>query len=108
LDMKAIKLYVKRVFITDEFKDILPKYLAFIRGVVDSDDLPLNVSREMLQEHKVLKQIKKKLVRKAIAMFQELLESDPEKYRTSLSALETTLSLESSKIPPTESDFPSF
>jgi len=68
-------LYVRRVFITDEFQDILPKYMGFIRGVVDSDDLPLNVSREMLQEHKLLKVIKKKLTRKAIAMIQELADS---------------------------------
>ncbi len=64
-------------------KDLLPKYLNFIRGIVDSDDLPLNVSREMLQEHKILKIIKKKLVRKAIAMFQMLAdEEDKEKFKT--------------------------
>lgn len=79
---KGVRLYVRRVFITDEFKDILPKYLAFIKGIVDSDDLPLNVSREMLQENRILGIIKKKLVRKAIAMFQLLSEQeDNTKYK---------------------------
>ena len=72
-----IKLYVRRVFITDDFKDMMPNYLNFIRGVVDSDDLPLNVSRETLQQHKLLKVIKKKLVRKALDMIKKI---DADKY----------------------------
>ncbi|XP_020606732.1 endoplasmin-like isoform X2 [Orbicella faveolata] len=74
--MDQIKLYVRRVFITDNFEDMMPKYLSFIRGVVDSDDLPLNVSRETLQQHKLLKVIKKKLVRKALDMIKKIPKED--------------------------------
>ncbi|KAG2608527.1 hypothetical protein PVAP13_4NG326800 [Panicum virgatum] len=75
-----LKLYVRRVFISDEFDDLLPKYLSFLKGIVDSDTLPLNVSREMLQQHSSLKTIKKKLIRKALDMIRKIAEKDPEEY----------------------------
>ncbi|EZA59548.1 hypothetical protein DMN91_010647 [Ooceraea biroi] len=71
-----IKLYVRRVFITDKFTDMMPNYLSFIRGIVDSDDLPLNVSRENLQQHKLIKVIKKKLVRKVLDMIKKISKDD--------------------------------
>mmetsp|Transcript_36507 Transcript_36507/g.108672 ORF Transcript_36507/g.108672 Transcript_36507/m.108672 type:complete len:798 (+) Transcript_36507:35-2428(+) len=71
-----LKLYVRRVMITDEFDELLPRYLGFIKGVVDSDSLPLNVSREMLQQNKVLKVIGKKMTRKALAMIKALADAD--------------------------------
>jgi len=76
---RGMKLYVRRVFITDDFSVVIPKYLSFIKGVVDSDSLPLNVSREILQQDKSLRLMEKKLVRKAIAMIQQIAE-DKEKY----------------------------
>ncbi|XKL62542.1 hypothetical protein PGB90_002375 [Kerria lacca] len=85
-----IKLYVRRVFITDEFSDLLPKYLNFLRGVVDSDDLPLNVSRETLQQHKLLKVIRKKLIRKALDMFKKL---DPDTFKAFWKEYSTNIKL---------------
>merc|ERR1712060_982424 len=67
-----VKLYVRRVLVAEKFEELLPRYLNFVRGVVDSDDLPLNVSREQLQQNKLLKVIKKKLVRKALDMIKKI------------------------------------
>ena len=67
-----IKLYVQRVFITDDFTDMMPNYLSFIRGIIDSDDLPLNISRETLQQHKLLKGIKENLVQKVLNMINNI------------------------------------
>ncbi|GFR49495.1 hypothetical protein Agub_g11413 [Astrephomene gubernaculifera] len=72
----GLKLYVRRVFISDDMKELIPRYLSFVKGIVDSDTLPLNVSREMLQQEAALKTIKKKVVRKVLDMIRKMAETE--------------------------------
>ena len=78
----GVKLYVRRVFIMDDAEHLMPTYLRFVRGVVDSNDLPLNVSRELLQESKVIEQIKSVCVKKVLGLLEDLAEKETEKYAT--------------------------
>ena len=76
----GVKLYVKRVYITDDDKDLLPSYLRFVRGIIDSEDLPLNVSREILQENKVMMSIRNASVKKLLGEFRKIADNNPELY----------------------------
>ncbi len=76
----GVKLYVKRVFITDDEKELLPVYLRFVRGVIDSEDLPLNVSREILQQNKVMTNIRNASVKKILGELAEVAKTNPDKY----------------------------
>ena len=78
----GLRLYVKRVFIMDAAEQLLPHYLRFIRGVVDSDDLPLNVSRELLQENELVGKIRSAVIRRSLDLLKRLADKEAEKFNT--------------------------
>ncbi|MGY1531494.1 molecular chaperone HtpG [Luteimonas sp. A649] len=90
-ERKGLKLYIKRVFIMDAAEELLPNYLRFVRGVVDADDLPLNVSREILQHNRQLERIKGACVKRVLDLIEKLSRDEPEKYAAFLKAFGNTL-----------------
>jgi len=78
----GVKLYIRKVFITDDAEQLMPRYLRFIRGIIDANSLPLNVSREILQQSKQISSIKSGAVKKVLGMLEDLAKNDPEKYET--------------------------
>jgi len=90
-ERKGLKLYIKRVFIMDAAEELLPNYLRFVRGVVDADDLPLNVSREILQQNRQLERIKAACVKRVLDLIEKLAKDEPEKFATFYKAFGNTL-----------------
>jgi molecular chaperone HtpG len=90
-ERKGLKLYIKRVFIMDAAEELLPNYLRFVRGVVDADDLPLNVSREILQHNRQLERIKAACVKRVLDLIEKLARDEPEKFQTFYKAFGNTL-----------------
>jgi molecular chaperone HtpG len=78
----GVRLHVKRVFIMDDCKELLPRWLRFVRGVIDSEDLPLNVSREILQDSKLVRVMRKQVIKQALDLLDEVAEKQPENYKT--------------------------
>jgi molecular chaperone HtpG len=90
-ERKGLKLYIKRVFVMDAAEELLPNYLRFVRGVVDADDLPLNVSRELLQQNRNLDRIKSACVKRVLDLIEKLAKDEPEKFATFYKAFGNTL-----------------
>jgi len=90
-ERKGLKLYIKRVFVMDAAEELLPNYLRFVRGVVDADDLPLNVSREILQHNRQVERIKASCVKRVLDLIEKLANSEPEKFATFYKAFGNTL-----------------